>query len=91
VIHPGRPIPSYQISPKTPSIFRIDVCCQIITFFVINLLALGITALATAVFIFYLCIFKKYLGFLSDLVMGFSEETISLFAEASVFQTISVA
>ena len=67
------------------------VVAGLLVSFVIKALAFGITALAIALFIFYPRIFKRYLGFLSNLVIGFLGATMPLFAEATVFQTIIAA
>lgn len=92
ITHPDRPIPSHQISPTNAVQFSaLTYIAGLSVSFVINPLAFGIVALTTVLFILYPRVFKRYLGFLSNLVMGFLGATIPLFAEAVVFQTISVA
>jgi len=92
ITHPDRPIPSHQISPTNAVQFSaLTYIAGLLVSFVINPLAFGIAALTTVLFILYPRVFKRYLGFLSNLVMGFLGATIPLFAEAVVFQTISIA
>ena len=92
VTHPDRPIPSHQISPTNAVQFAASTyIAGLLVSFAINRLAFEITALTIVLFILYPRVFKRYVGFLSNLVMGFLGATIPLFAEAVVFQTISVA
>ncbi len=92
VTHPDRPIPSHQISPTNAVQFAASTyIAGLLVSFAINPLAFEIAALTIVLFILYPRVFKRYVGFLSNLVMGFLGATIPLFAEAVVFQTISVA
>ncbi|MGB8310628.1 MAG: UbiA family prenyltransferase [Halobacteriota archaeon] len=92
VTHPDRPIPSHQISPSNAVQFAASTyIAGLLVSFAINPLAFEIAALTIVLFILYPRVFKRYVGFLSNLVMGFLGATIPLFAEAVVFQTISVA
>jgi geranylgeranylglycerol-phosphate geranylgeranyltransferase len=92
ITHPDRPIPSNQIS--STSALQFSALTFIIGLGVsvaINPLALGIAGLNTILFTLYPRFLKRLSGFLSNLVMGFLGASIALFAEAVVFQTISIA
>ena len=92
ITHPYRPIPSRQISPTNAAQFSaLTFITGLLVSFLINPLAFEIATLTTILFILYPRVFKRYEGFLSNLVMGFLGTTIPLFAEAVVFQIISIA
>jgi geranylgeranylglycerol-phosphate geranylgeranyltransferase len=90
--HPDRPIPSNQISPTSALQFSaVTFLAGLGVSAAINPLALGIAGLNTMLFTLYPRFLKRLSGFLSNLIMGFLGASIALFAEAVVFQTISVA
>jgi 4-hydroxybenzoate polyprenyltransferase len=92
VTHLDRPIPSNQISPASALQFSaLTFLAGLGVSAAINPLALGIVATNIILFTLYPRFFKKLSGLLSNLVMGFLGASIPLFAEAVVFQTISIA
>ena len=92
ITHPDRPIPSNQISPTSALQFSaLTFLAGLGVSIAINPLALGIAGLNTMLFTLYPRFLKRFSGFLSNLVVGFLGASIALFAEAVVFQTISIA
>ena len=91
IVHPERPIPSNQIAPL--GVVQFSAAMFLSGFVValwINWLALGIAVAWIVFFILYSSLFKRLLGFISNILVGLLIGIIPLFSEAAIFQTISL-
>ena len=92
IVHPERPIPSNQISPLGVVQFSAVMFISALGVgFLINPLAFGIVVFNISFLLLYSSFVKKYSGFLSNIAIGLVEGiTIPIFAEAALFQRVSV-
>ena len=92
IAHPERPIPSNQISNlRVIQTFRADVCCRISDRSCHKPPRFRHSSLASMFLILYSWLFKRILGFLSNIVIGIlTGMTVPFFSEAVVHQTVSV-
>ena len=92
IAHPERPIPSNQISNlRVIQISVLMFVAGLVIALATNPLAFGIAALASMFLILYSWLFKRILGFLSNIIIGIlTGVTVPFFSEAVVHQTVSV-
>lgn len=92
IVHPERPIPSNQISNlRVIQLSVLMFVAGLALALAINHLAFDIAALTSMFLILYSGLFKRILGFLSNVIIGILiGMTVPLFSEAVVHQTVSV-
>jgi len=92
IVKPDRPIPSNQITPLGALQFSaIMFISALVVGLMINPLAFGIVVFNITFLLVYSSFVKKYSGFLSNIAIGLVEGiTIPIFAEAALFQRVSV-
>jgi geranylgeranylglycerol-phosphate geranylgeranyltransferase len=92
IVKPDRPIPSNQITPLGALQFSAVMFISALGVgFLINPLAFGIVIFNISFLLLYSSFVKKYSGFLSNIAIGLVEGvTIPIFAEAALFQRVSV-
>ena len=92
IVKPDRPIPSNQITPLGALQFSAIMFISALGVgLMINPLAFGIVVFNISFLLLYSSFVKKYSGFLSNITIGLVEGiTIPIFAEAALFQRVSV-
>jgi len=92
IVKPDRPIPSGQITPLGALQFSAIMFISALGVgLMINPLAFGIVIFNISFLLVYSSLVKKYSGFLSNIAIGLVEGiTIPIFAEAALFQRVSV-
>jgi geranylgeranylglycerol-phosphate geranylgeranyltransferase len=92
IVKPDRPIPSNQITPLGALQFSAIMFISALGVgLMINPLAFGIVIFNISFLLLYSSFVKKYSGFLSNIAIGLVEGiTIPIFAEAALFQRVSV-